>query len=543
MPRMQPSARPASLRSSFFFRIWPFRIHQTSKGRRLQVKWQLLIGWAAATSLIGWLGVASGAYLFIKYQVGFAQVQFAQVALLPLKLEDYKRSKGEFWVREGMAAAERNQWRDAFDLIRAGLPAVPENREARILVARIYLMAGRADQAGDVLIEGIAYSSDKLAYTREVLGFLFAVQADQAVLKLCSKLLPSHSSGDPVRDLLVGSKMIAHYNRDQFAEAKELINSEGVGNARQAQFVLARMDWDRGLESYALDALRGLVQQNPEDLEAYQTLVVYLRELNQYGEIRRLTLARQLKFPEQPQAYLDFIQACADQKDLVRQEQAETEFMIRFADQATVLLQLAEYAARNGRPAVASAVLDRCRALVKEEANAALHLVSAHIQNRDYTASLRAADIASEDAKRWNEVQKVYLQGLRMVALAGSGKVNESEAAQLPILESRYLTANIATALATRLGEVGRADAARKFLERAVAVDSLYQPAVVQLLRADLKTKELPELLPLIERFTTLRKPPVDLIHELRSKFESDRSLFLPDRAAWSARLVTRRAR
>lgn len=538
-----PSATPRAASQSRLSLIWPLRVEKTSHGKRWHVSWRRLAIWAVLGVFTTWLSIAAGAYYFIKYQVGFADVRFGQIVLLPLRLDQYKRAKGEFWIREGMAATERNQWRDAFDLLRVGLPAVPENQEARIMVARIYLMAGRPDQAGDVLIEGIPYSTDKLSYGREVVGFLFTVQADEAVLSLCDKLLPQHPKGDPLRALLIGAKMIAHYNRDQFAEAKELIAAEKAESSPQAKLVFARIDWDRGLESYALDTLRSLTEQNPADSEAYQTLTAYLRALHQHGEIRRISLARQLKLPEQPQAYLDFIQACADQKDLVRQEQAETEFLIRFSDQATVLLQLAEYASRNGRPTVASAVLERCRALVKEEANATLHLVSAYLHTRDYDAALSTAAIAGEDAKRWNEVQKIYLQGLRMVALAGSGKVNESEAAQLPILESRYLTANIATALATRLGEVERADAARKFLERAVAVDSLYQPAVVQLLRADLKTKELPELLPLIERFTTLRKPPVDLIHELRGKFESDRSLFLPDRAAWSARLVTRRAR
>ena len=493
--------------------------------------------------MFAWLGIATGAYCFIKYQVGFSEVRFTQIALLPLKLKEYKRSKGEFWIREGMAATERNQWRDAFDLLRAGLLEAPEKQDARIMVARIYLMAGRPDQAGDALIEGIPYSSDKLAYAREVIGFLFAVQADEAVLNLCDKLLPLHPKSDPLRGLLIGAKMIAHYNRDQFAEAKAFIVAEGVEDAPQTKIVLARIDWDQGLEASALIALRSLVEQNPEYIEAYQTLIAYLKASNQYSEIRRFSLARQFKFPDQPQAYLDFIQACTDQKDRPRQEQAENEYLIRFADDTKALIQIAEYAARNGRPTVAATVLNRCRSLVKEEATATLHLISAQLQSRDYTTALTNADVALRDLKRWNEVQTVYLQGLRMVALAGIGNVTEADAAQLPILESRYLTANVATAIALSLVEVNRQEPARKFLQRAVATDPLYQPAVVQLLRTELKTKDLFELLPLIERFTTLRKPAVDLVHELNSRFESDRYLFIPERTTWNAQLTTRRVR
>lgn len=541
-PRASTAVSPED-RASPSSKIWPFRIQKGSDGLRWHIYWRRLMVWAGFSVVLAWLGIAAGAFFFIKYQVGFSDVHFAQIVLLPLKLDEYKRAKGEFWIREGMAATERNQWRDAFDLLRAGLPEVPENQDARTMVARIYLMAGRPDQAGDVLIEGIPYSKDPLAYARDVAGFLFAVQADQAVIELCAKLLPKYPKGDPLHGLLIGAKMIAHYNRDQFSEAKALIASEGVENTPQAKLVLARIDWDQGLERYALETLRTLLEQNPADLEIYQTLIVYLRALNQQGEIRRFSLGRQLKFPDHPQAYIDFLQACADQKDSSRQEQAEKEFLILFADSAPALLQIAEYAARNGRPRVAEAVLERCRALVKEEATATLHLVSAHLQSRDYTSALATADLALRDVATWNEVQKLYLQGLRMVALAGSGKATEADAAQLPILESRYLTANVATAIALRLNEVHRPEAARKFLQRAVAVDSLYQPAVVQLLRAELKTKDLSEFLPLIERFTTLRKPAVDLVHELRAQFESDHYLFLPDRAAWSARLATRRTR
>lgn len=543
MPARATAAPREGGRPSRFSKFWPLRIEKTSGGLRWHVYWRRLALWACFGVAFAWLGLAAGAYFFIKHQVGFTDVRFRHIVLLPLKLDQYKRSKGEFWIREGLAAAERNQWREAFDLLRAGLPVVPENQDARLLVARIYLMAGRPDQAGDVLIDGIPHSRDKVGYAREVVGYLFSVQADEAVLALCEKLLPLHPKGDPLRGLLSGAKMIAHYNRDQFTEAKDFIAAEGVENTPQAKLVLARIDWDLGLERYALDSLRALLTQNPSDLEAYQTLVAYLRALGQTGEIRRHSLARQFAFPEQPLAYLDFLQACADQKDVTRQEQAETEFLIRFGEDVPALLQLAEYAARNGRPTVASAVLGRCRALVKEEATATLHLVSAHLQNRSHAAALAAADFAAQDLARWNEVQKLYLQGLRMAALTGAGQATEADAAQLPLLESRYLTANVATALALRLEEVGRPEPARRFFQKAVDLDPLYQPAVVQLLRAELRSKDLAELLPLVERFAALRKPAVDLVQELRAKFESDRHLFLPDRAAWSARLATRRVR
>jgi len=529
--------------SSRTSKIWPLRIYKTPNGLRWHVYWRRLIVWAGISTIVAWLGLSTGAFFFIKYRGGFTEVRFSHILLLPLKLKEYRHAKGEFWIREGLAAAEQNQWREAFELLRAGLTHVPDHQEARTMVARIYLMLGRPDQAGDVLVAGIPYSKDPLAYVREVVGFLFSVQADQAVIDLCAKLLPNHPKGDPVRSLLVGAKMIAHYNRDQFAEAKALLAAENAENSPQAKLVLARIDWDQGFENYAVETLRALVEQSPADLEAYQVLVSYLRALNRHGEIRRLSLGRQLKFPDHPQAYLDFLQACADEKDVSRQEQAESEFLRLFADNAPALLQLAEYAARTGRPDVAAAVLERCRTLVKEELSATLHLISAHLQARDYPSALGTAEIVLPDARSWNEMQKLYLHGLHIVALAGSGKATEADSMLVPLLESRYLTASIATAIGLRFIELQRPEPALKFLQRAVALDSLYQPAVAHLLRSELRTKDLSELLPLVERFIALRKPAIDLVQELRAKFESDRYLYLPDRADWSARLATPRVR
>jgi hypothetical protein len=130
-----------------------------------------------------------------------------------------------------------------------------------------------------------------------------------------------------------------------------------------------------------------------------------------------------------------------------------------------------------------------------------------------------------------------------MVALFGLGKEVEAEPELGRLLESRYLTAQSATALALRLQRTGQAESALKLLRRAVEVDALYQPALVALLRAEQPNRDLAELRPLVERLPSLRKPPADLLAELRATFESDRYLYLPKRAELVAKLAPRGGR
>jgi hypothetical protein len=87
---------------------------------------------------------------------------------------------------------------------------------------------------------------------------------------------------------------------------------------------------------------------------------------------------------------------------------------------------------------------------------------------------------------------------------------------------------------------MGQTESALKLLRHAVEVDVLYQPALVALLRAEQSARDMAELRPLVERLPTLRKPPADLLAQLRATFESDRYLYLPKRAELVAKLAPR---
>jgi hypothetical protein len=127
-----------------------------------------------------------------------------------------------------------------------------------------------------------------------------------------------------------------------------------------------------------------------------------------------------------------------------------------------------------------------------------------------------------------------------MVALFGLGKEVEAEPELGRLLESRYFTAQAATSLARGLTSMGQTESALKLLRHAVEVDVLYQPALVALLRAEQSARDMAELRPLVERLPTLRKPPADLLAQLRATFESDRYLYLPKRAELVAKLAPR---
>jgi Tfp pilus assembly protein PilF len=486
------------------------------------------------------LAVAGWIYYFMKVERAFTEVRYTQVLQLPWSWAEFQRAKADYWVRQGLALARLGQYRDAYDLLRAGVPDAPENTEARIELARIYLMAGRNDFARDLLVDGLEHNADKFDYVRSVLGFLFSQQADEVVVNLMWKLIETNPPESKLHQLARSAQAIAFFNRDRFADAEKTLKDGGLLANPQSLLLLARIAWERGLRETALLQLRALHRSFPDDDDIYGNLVAHLRQAGENAEIRRLSIDRQIKYPDRTDAYLEFLSVAQAPREQARRDEAERDFLAYFAADEPALLKLSEYASQNGRVALAEEILSRCRSIGKGVKSAASAVLSANLEAGDYARALARADAFGAEDLSWTEPQRDILSGLRMVALYGLGKEVEAAPELGRLLESHSLSAQSATALATRFQRMGLPDAALKLLRRAVELDALYQPALVALLRAEQSARDMAELRPLVERLPTLRKPPADLLAQLRATFESDRYLYLPKRAELVAKLAPR---
>jgi thioredoxin-like negative regulator of GroEL len=493
-------------------------------------------------ALLGWLVATAGLHAHIKYRTGFTEVRYSHLVLLPWKIDDHRRARGEFWIRQGLAAAENQEWIEAFSLLRGGIMSVPEHQEARLLVARIYLMARRVDHARDTLLDGLPYHADQLEYLRTVLGFLFSQQADDAVAAVALELRPRLAPSSPAGRMAGTALAYAQFNRGRYAEAEATLREAGLLSTPEGRFVMARIAWDKDRRDEAVARLRELASQVPDDVEIYRTLIFYLRELDRPGEVRRAALARQLARPDAPDGYLDFIASAASEGDFSRATEAETDYLARFAADAPALLRLAETAAKRGDPSAARRVLARCLELDREIPAAHLHVIEAHLESRDYAAALeRIAPLVAADgpASAWPEPQQLALAGARAIALYGDGQAMEAAPLVHRLREARRLSPAALTVIAGRLETLGQPAEARALLRHAVELDPLYQPALVNLLERAVASGDLHGMPPLIERLATMRKPPADLIEKLRAALQSDRQLYLADRQKTLAALAT----
>ena len=511
-------------------RFAPYQREKTQYATAYRLYWGRLTLWLVLLLCVAWATLASGLFVFIKYRRGFSEVQYSHMLFLPWKLDAYRHAKGEFLIKQGLAQAEKQEWRAAFDLLRPGLLAVPSHLQARLMVARIYLMAGRSDITRTTLLDGLPLHGDQVDYLREVLGYFFGLQADDTVIAVSKTLMVRLDPKIPAWRMASTALAYAYFNRAYYTEATAVLSESRLLGTPEGRFVTARIAWAKGQHGNALAQLSELTAQVPADFEIYRTLIYYLGEENRWAEMRRASWLRQLALPDQPAAYVDFIKACGEEGDTKRRLEAETAFFERFDGNTQALLMLSETAAQHGRLEVTQRVAARCRELGRDETDAVLLVLRAQLETQAYQAVIEQCIDLGAAVLKWPERPRLVLGGLRAVALYGLKQEAEAEPLVRRLWESRALPAQILAALALQVERVGHSAEARRILRQAVALDPLNQPALVALLRSWQTDKELQDSPVLIERLLTMRNPPADLLADLSQGLGSDRYMFLPER-------------
>ena len=519
-------------------RLAPFQLEKTQYATAYRLFWGRLLLWLLLLLCLAWTSLASGLFVFIKYRRGFSEVQFSHMLFLPWKLDAYRHAKGEFLIQQGLAQAEKQEWRAAFDLLRPGLLAVPTHREARLMVARLYLMAGRPDITRTTLLDGIAYHANHLDYLYVVVGYFTGLQADETIIELVQDMQRQGNLSPEVNRFGKTALAFAHYNRGRFDDAERILVSAGLLSSAKGRLLVARILWSRGSQGEALAQLINLSAQVPQDDEIYRSLVDYLTIEQSWATLRRASWLRQLALPDQPAAYVDFINACGQEGDTSRRDEAESAFCERFAGNTQALLALSDSAAQNGRLEVCQRVAARCQELKRDEIDAVLLVLRAQLETRAYPAVIAQCIDLGAALLKWPERQRLVLGGLRAAALYGLKQEAEAEPLVRRLEESRALPASVLAALALQLERVGQGEAARRVLQHAVELDRLNQPALVQLLKTSLSLDRLHGAPALIERLLAMRNPPADLLSALRQRLGSDRYIFLPERPQVQAEIT-----
>ena len=513
-------------------RFAPFSIRAKSQGWQVQIYWKWLFIWSLALSLSLWIGGASSAYVFVKYNRGFTDVKFTDMLLLPMRWNAYQTARGDFLVKAAQKDLKEQKYSAAFNGLRMGVIKSPTNKEGRLLLAQFYGLWRRPDLTRQTLLDGFIYHKNDTDYLKTLFSFLLQQQDDKQVISFYKSLLANDRAINARNQLVALAAASSCYFRGNYDEAESILRLYQLEGSRDGRLLIARIAWDRGAKDQAIDRLRELAAEFANDEEIYTQTVAYLRETGRDSEARRESFVRALANPRNARARIDQLYALQKEGNTTAVGENVEEIFRDFSSEPNALLALADFAANSGNPTLALRVYDHAKAHNLSWEGAALMSVEANIVAKKYQAALTMIRQLQKDNPEWNKRFYSVFNGLQAIAHYGLG---DAEAAQLFLnnfLGQNNVRAENLIAVSRRLLIVGAKTQARQVLEQAVQSDPLNQAALTSLVQLDLELNNTTPLAGNVRKLLTMRKPSQDVLRTVYRKLGSDLFLFSPDRTA-----------
>lgn len=512
-------------------RLFPFTIRRASNRVEVKIHWKQLPLALVVLAVGGWLGSASAAYLFVKYRRGFTDVKFMDIAL-PSHWDDYKVAKGEFLIKAAQKDLKAQRFREAFYGLRLGLIQSPANKEGRLLLAQFYGLWRRPDLTRQTLLDGFAYHKNDTDYLKTLFSFLLQQQDDQQVLAYYKELLGKDPQITPRNQIVALAAASSCYFRGNYDQAESILRSYQLEGSRDGRLLTARINWDRGAKEQAVDLLRDLANEAPNDEEVYGQTVAYLREMGRDEDARRESFMRTLANPNNARARIDQLYAYHKLGDTAAVAANADEIYRDFSNDANALLALADFAANTGNPALARRIYENSKVSGTNWEGAALMTIEANIVAKKYQDAIELVRKLLKENPDWGKRYYSVFNGLQAIANYGLG---DAETAQLFLnnfLEQANVRAENLIAVSKRLLAVGAKSQARQVLEQAVKADALNQAALSGLIQLDLDLNNVAPLAANVRKLLAMRKPSPALLRSAYAKLGSDLFLFAPDRTA-----------
>ncbi len=496
------------------------------------MRWRRLAVAFSAASLGLYVSLAGSAFVVIRYLQQIEAVTLLDF-VLPSRWARIRIARGDHYVDTAQGLLKTGQRLEALLRVRAGVAQSPANRGGRLLLAQLFLEAGRPELARRVFLDGLAFHHDDPAYLRPLFSFLFQRQSDATVIAIARKYLP-HQPTATERDRLYSlAAATAGYFRGNYDLAEDFLHAQPTLEAsRDGHLLAAKMEWERGYHDLALLRLRELTADLPDDAEIHSELATHLSRAGLHDEIRRSALAFQIAHPDLPGPRLELIRAYQQAGDHDRATREIEMFARDFANDAAALLALADFAADTGEVALARRLTDFARAHSFAWEPHAILAVEALVVARDFHGALDATRDLLHDNPDWNARFGPVLNSLQAIAHFGLGDNESASVLLTSYLNQSYLRAENLLAIAQRLVDVDAAESARQTLIRALTADPLNQAALTRLVELDLNLNRIDELPAHLTRLLAMRKPSPDILRVAQHKLGSDLFLFSGERPA-----------
>jgi hypothetical protein len=480
----------------------------------VHVFWRRIAGTIVLLAVTGWLAAAAGVWSFVRFQRGYTDVRYLDLAFYPWRRADYRTGLGEHYLRTGREALEKKNYREGYALLQAGLTRLPHDVAGRRLLASTQVRFGRADLALVTLADGATLAHVDLDYLKLLFALLLETHEDDRLIALAKKLLPPQPDTVLAHQFIALQAATAHFERGRYDEAERLVAEWGLGNSLEGSILLAKCDWENGYPDLAMLRLESEIARFPKRDELYLHLVRYHRELGHAAEARRYALLRQFNDPASPGPRIDLLHTYHATDDKAAAQRELAAYLADFSADPQALVLLAWFAVDTIQPELAA----RLASLAHERSFPLNAFNLARVQSllgaQKYQAALDLAVTAMREENEDNNQLASTLNGLRCLALYGLKEFARAELMLNSFLGQSNLRAGDALLLAKQLRLLGATASARAVLDRATVLDPLNQAALGELVRIDAEAGNRVKLAENLPKFLRLRKPSRAVLEE-----------------------------
>ena len=480
----------------------------------VHVFWRRIAGTIVLLAVTGWLAAAAGVWSFVRFQRGYTDVRYLDLAFYPWRRADYRTGLGEHYLRTGREALEKKNYREGYALLQAGLTRLPHDVAGRRLLASTQVRFGRADLALVTLADGATLAHVDLDYLKLLFALLLETHEDDRLIALAKKLIPPQPDTVLAHQFIALQAATAHFERGRYDEAERLVAEWGLGNSLEGSILLAKCDWENGYPDLAMLRLESEIARFPKRDELYLHLVRYHRELGHAAEARRYALLRQFNDPASPGPRIDLLHTYHATDDKAAAQRELAAYLADFSADPQALVLLAWFAVDTIQPELAA----RLASLAHERSFPLNAFNLARVQSllgaQKYQAALDLAVTAMREENEDNNQLASTLNGLRCLALYGLKEFARAELMLNSFLGQSNLRAGDALLLAKQLRLLGATASARAVLDRATVLDPLNQAALGELVRIDAEAGNRVKLAENLPKFLRLRKPSRAVLEE-----------------------------
>jgi hypothetical protein len=351
-----------------------------------------LLGWSALLALLVY--AAGAAVLHQVWQRNpYSRLTYTDALLLPWRRSEIGRKQGQAFLAEGMAALEKKQWQIGVTRLQLGLARYPEDRTARITLARLYFTSEQREAALRLMADGVGRDYPGKDYLSTYFGWLEQVEKFAEIERVAERY-----SGDGLRpEAGADARWLAEWRymaltaSDRHAEALAVAESEGQATPameRQVASLLALKRPGEALER--LTAWRARAGGDGWRVSKLQAQA--LQDLGRWDEMEATIRELQILLPGEPGVPVFRI------IQLVRAGRRETavaalgDYIFRFGGAPQNLIVAAKPLAELGLAEGVQVCLAAARERGYPSDQLSVLLVQAQVANGDWTGARRTLE-------------------------------------------------------------------------------------------------------------------------------------------------------